>query len=173
LFPYTTLFRSSFVEPWQPCPRWRTGTRMSAGYAFSWPDGQEARIQVRRVHPLRGHCRAAPSPSPLPSRTPNHYLRSRAPCASPERNPRRPSMGTLVKILVTFLVLAGFVYLRVGRLVERRRAFGRPELPGHMPLLAGVIGTLAVGALVWILPGVREDPAFALTAPLAVGIGAA
>jgi len=82
-------------------------------------------------------------------------------------------MDTLVKTVVTVLVLAGFVCLREGRLVERRRAFGRPESPGHMPLLAGVIGTLAVGALVWILPGVREDPAFALTAPLAVGIGAA
>jgi hypothetical protein len=82
-------------------------------------------------------------------------------------------MDTLVKTVVTVLVLAGFVCLREGRLVERRRAFGRPELPGHMPLLAGVIGALAVGALVWVLPGVREDIAFALTTPLAVGIGVA
>ena len=47
-------------------------------------------------------------------------------------------MDTLVKTVVTVLVLAGFVCLREGRLVERRRAFGRPESPGHMPLLVGI-----------------------------------
>ena len=80
-------------------------------------------------------------------------------------------MDLVLKVVVTFVVLAGFTYLRVERLVKRRRALGCPELPGHMPLLAGVVGALLMIPIVWIFPSVRQDPVFFVTVPLSVGIG--
>ena len=80
-------------------------------------------------------------------------------------------MDLVLKIVVTFVVLAGFTYLRVGRLVKRYRALRRRNLPNHMPLLACVVGALAVIPLVRAFPHLRQELAFVVTIPIAVGIG--
>lgn len=68
-------------------------------------------------------------------------------------------------------VMGGFIYLRVGQLVRRRRALGHRPLPDHMPLLAGVVAMLLLTPVVWLMPGLRAEPVLALGLPLAIGFG--
>jgi hypothetical protein len=73
--------------------------------------------------------------------------------------------------LVAIAVFWIFTYLRVEGLVKRRRALGRPALPDHMPLLAGMIAGLLVVPVVWLLPDLRAELLLVVGVPLAVGFG--
>lgn len=73
--------------------------------------------------------------------------------------------------LVAIIVLGGFTYLRVSQLVKRRHALGRPALPDHMPLLAGVVSGVLVVPVVMLLPGFSAEVVLAVGTPLAVGLG--
>lgn len=77
----------------------------------------------------------------------------------------------MLAMFVGIAVVGGFVYLRVGQVVRRRRALGHRPLPDHMPLLAGVVAMLLLAPVVWLLPGLRAEPVLLLGIPLAVGFG--
>lgn len=80
-------------------------------------------------------------------------------------------MDLVLKVVVTLVVLAGFTYLRVGRLMKRYRALRGRNLPDHTPLVAGAVGALLMIPIVWIFPSVRQDLVFFVTVPLSVGVG--